>query len=190
MEDAIRRIIKQIIKEPLLKSAFEEELKELNSNNCSDFHSNEVGFKVNIDKDCHVTFVDYPDLEIPSYQAQTLYIFYLLIPQGISNEELVAYEKTLIKIYKQVCKYKIGDDYRAQNVIRGMLLRKGGISDATNKIRKAFREKIINPKEFDQYVIKGNRKGKRLIDIPKEKIKIECDFLSSLKEEIKKLHKN
>lgn len=186
MENAIRRIIKQIIEEPLLKSVVEEELKEhYSQNDNSDSHSDKVDYKVKIDGNYHLSFTNYPDIEIPSYQAQALYIFYLLAPHGISNRELLNYEEILIKVYKLICKYKIGDDYRAQGVIHGMLIRKGGISDATNKIRKAFKKAISDKELFEQYIISGDRKGKRLIRIPKEEIRVESDSLLELKEEIK-----
>ncbi|NDV66941.1 hypothetical protein [Bacteroides sp. 224] len=176
MEDLIRTIIQTMIKEPLVKSVIEDELnKALLPGNIS-------LSSIRIDKDCNIFLGDYDNakVEIKGYQAQTLYIFYLLSPVGVSNRDLPVHKDTLKKIYREVCGGKLNDVYRSESVIDGLLNRPGGITDATNKIRVALKKAIPAKEMLNYYMICGNRNCTRQISIPKHLIKVENEQLTKI----------
>ena len=84
----------------------------------------------------------------------------------------------------EICKNKLGDEYRAENMICGLLSRKSGIDDATNKIRKALKAVITDEQQLSYYLICGKRKGKRRIVLPKDRIKIDNYVLNKIKDSL------
>lgn len=180
MEKAVRRIIKTMIQETPLRDALEEELYAFKK----EYAKEELkSCKIRIDERCRIFFTNYDcEMEIRSFQAKTLYLFYLLCPERISNEELSNYKEVLEEIYSEICSFELNDNYRTQKVINGLLVREGGISDSTNKIKIAISEIIKDEELMQEYLITGLRKRKRQIAIPKEYIRIENKVLLELKE--------
>ena len=188
-EDTIKHIVRYMIQDPVFKSAITEELNNYENQNQKCFLYQGDNCKIKIDNDNRIFLPDYnAELKIASYQAKSLYLFYLLLPYRVSNKQLHHYESILITIYKEICNYKICDDYRAGSVIQGMLKRESGISDATNKIKKALKGIIQDELLMKQYIIDGPRYGERYILLPKQSIYIENKGLNVIKEQI--LHTN
>ena len=184
-EDTIKHIVRYMIQDPVFKSAITEELNNYENQNQKCFLCREDNCKIKIDNENRIFLPDYnAELKIASYQAKSLYLFYLLMPDCVSNKQLHQYEPILIAIYKEICNYKICDDYRAESVIQGMLKRESGISDATNKIKKALKGVIQNELLMKQYIINGPRYGERYILLPKQSICIKSEGLNSIKENI------
>ena len=193
MEKAIRRIFQNIISEPELKILLEDELSKYNKSSLEEdsdplpeLDTNIALSRVLIDQDCRIFLMDYnnAEIDIQGYQAKTIYILHLLSPRGISNLSLSQYKELMKTIYMETCKHKLGDEYRAENMINGLLDRKSGINDATNKIRKALQIAISDDQIFKYYVISGKRKGKRRILLPKDMVDIENQILKQIKDTI------
>lgn len=176
MENAIRSIIQSMIKEPLIRTVIEDELSKLV------FPDSLSLSPININKECDISLPAYNNakIEIKGYQAKTLYIFYLLAPIGIANKELSMYKNILKSIYQEICRHKLNDEYRSENVINGLLEREGGISDATNKINLALKKVITEERIFKYYMISGKRNCERQIIIPKHLIEIDNDVLNKI----------
>jgi len=193
MEKAIRKIFQSIISEPELKILLEDELNKYNKSSLEEdsdplpeLNINIALSRVLIDQDCRIFLTDYnnAEIDIQGYQAKTIYILHLLSPRGISNSNLNQYKELMKTIYMEICKHKLGDEYRAENMITGLLERKSGINDATNKIRKALQMVISDDQIFKYYVISGKRKGKRRILLPKDMVDIDNQALKQIKDTI------
>lgn len=183
MEDAIRNIIQNMIREPQIKAVIEEELDKLQR------IGNITPNLLLINKDSEILLPDHGNtkIDIKGFQAKTLYIFYLLAPTGISNKELAAYKDILKEIYKEVCDHRLSDEYRAESMINGLLYRSGALSEATNKIATALRQTPIAEPLFDYYMIKGKRNRNRQINLPKQLIRVENETLIQISKRINKI---
>lgn len=179
MEKAIRRTVRKILEEPIFKIILEEELFLLREEQRK---QNLKSYKIKIDEDCRIFFTDFDcEVEIRSFQAKALYLFYLLCPDKVSNEELFDYKEVLEEIYSKICNFELNDNYRTQKTINGLLVREGGISDSTSKIKAAISKIIQDEELIEKYMISGKRKKKRQIAIPKENIWIENKALTEIK---------
>lgn len=194
MENALRRLIRNIVDDPLLIKLIQEEIqrRDVNSGimpehlfgNRNQLETN----KILISKDCRFYLTDYnnQELDIPGYQARALYVLYLLNPEAISNQDLIEYKDELIEIYLEICKDRQFDLFRAEVVIDGLIQRKGSPCDAANHVRVALNKIISDKQSLKDYVISGQRKGGRKIHMPKEMIKVENLKLREIMEKLSK----
>lgn len=184
MENIIRQIIQCMTKEPAVKRIIEDELQR------NDQHQNEINFstsgtialsKLTITSEARLILNDYnTEINIQGYQARTLYLFYLLFPSGISNNELSGHTELMKQIYTLICKHNSNDEYRTDTFINGLFTRKGGISDATHKITRAVKDAITNKDAIHYYLIQGKRAGKRYVMLPKQLITVENTNLQNI----------
>lgn len=172
VENVIRSIIQAMIQEPLIKAVIEDELSK------SAFTGNMKLSSIRIDRHCDIYLTDYENVkvEIEGFQGKALYLFYLLSPIGVSNRDLPAYHDLLKRIYQEAYKQKANDEYRSEEVTKGMLDRENGVSEANGKIREALK-KVVPPEVFKYYIIDGKRDCTRQIAIPKSLITIENEQL-------------
>lgn len=177
MENTIRNIVRSMLREPHLKAIIIDELHQL------PLDENMTLTGIRIDRECDIYLMDADNtkIDIKGLQAKCLYIFYLLWPGGISNRELCEQRGLLKYIYQEVCHYKNCDGRRIDNVISGMLDRKGGITDAVNKIRTALKAAVIDERLLKYYMIGGRRGCERGIPLAKQLIKVENDLLQEIR---------
>jgi len=181
MENILKDIVHIIAKKPEGKAIIEEIMDEIEQNNNLNLSS------IRIDQQCHIFLTGYNNTEllIEGYQAKTLYIFYLLSPVCISNTDIEQYKDILIDIYLEIYNKKEKGRGRARDFINGLLNPKDGkkgrgLSDATNKIRKALNDAISDEKILKKYSIEGKRSGGRKISLPKKYILVENETLKEI----------
>ena len=181
MENLFRRIVHIMAEKPEVRAIIEEILDLIEQNNNINLSS------IRIDQQCRIFLTGYNNAEllIEGYQAKTLYIFYLLSPVCISNADIEQYKDILIDIYLEIYNKKEKGRGRARDFINGLLNPKDGkkgrgLSDATNKIRKALKDAIPDEKILRKYSIEGKRSGGRKISLPKKYILIENDALKEI----------
>lgn len=179
MEDIIKQIIQCMTKEPVVKEMIEKELRRTDVTETEKTYNNGLLSRITITSDYKLYLNDYDNQEIniKSYQARTLYLFYLISPVQVSNIELVKYMDVMKIIYANVCNHSTNDEYRADTFVKGLLTRKGGISDATHKINEALNSIIKYEQARRYYLINGKRGEKRYIILPKQLITIENSTL-------------
>jgi len=184
MEQAIRRMVQDILEQQEIKVIFEEILSRKYAFQPSFFNkARDMPCLIRIDNKCRIILVNYGERVLPlsGYQAKTLYVFYLISPCGIANHNLEKFRDIFMELYKNICDYKMSDYKRAQECVDGILKRKAGLWEANCKIRKALKTVIGNKEELNSYMIYGDRKNKRAIPLDKGLIRIENDKINEIR---------
>lgn len=126
--------------------------------------------RVQINGDLKIILPDYDELEIKMTPlARTVYILFLLHPEGIRLKEISDYVSQIEDIYMLV---KPGADDRlaAHAVAELVVPGSQSLQEKISMTRRAVKRHIADPSLAERYLIKGERGGLYGIDIPADKI--------------------
>lgn len=126
--------------------------------------------RVRINGDLKIILPDYDELEIKMTPlARTIYILFLLHPEGIRLKYISDYASQISEIYMLV---KPGADDRlaAHAVAELVVPGSQSLQEKISMTRRAVKRHIADPSLAERYLIKGNRGGLYGIDIPADKI--------------------
>lgn len=132
--------------------------------------------RVVVNGDARIVLPDYDETEIVmSARERTLYIFFLLHPEGIRQVDIGDYKDQLLDIYSVV---KPGASDRTAMTTIGNLCDpfSGSLVQTISKIKAAVNYAVRDKDMASHYIIDGDRGGEYRIDIPRDKVTIPAAF--------------
>lgn len=126
--------------------------------------------RVQINGDLKIILPDYDELEIKMTPlARTVYILFLLHPEGIRLKDISDYTGQIEEIYMLV-KPGADDSIAAHAVADLVVPGSQSLQEKISMTRRAVKRHIADPSLAERYLIKGERGGLYGIDIPADKI--------------------
>lgn len=143
-------------------------------------HSHSLS-RITIDKGCRILLSDYSNREvIMPYLSKTVYLFFLIHPEGIEFKKLHHFHQELYSIYQEVSINRNMEADKIKYCIHNLVnLSSNRIYEICSIIRKSFC-KTIAPDLADQYCIVGKRGKVRQIQIDRNLVFVENEKIKQM----------
>ena len=130
--------------------------------------------RLRITKQFKIVLVDY-DIEIKMGPLpKTIFIFYLLHPEGVRFSYLQDYKEQIYEIYGRVCKMD-NPDKMEESIGRLIDPYDNSICEKCAAVKKAF-VKSISGSIAQNYYITGDQGGPKFIKLDRSLVEWECDY--------------